>query len=237
MNLPLTAWIIIILLGAILIFSFIKNVVKAIFILISFFILALVIYFILSSIDVYKDFNELGDGLEKSRNLYILTIEENKITAFEKIESSTSFIDVRSLPSVDSLKDFDTDRYYKIFILNEEALDNLAQEELIFNGVLLTYPKAKKIIKSENPVKEFIEFGGNEAEPFKLKSDLFVSLLDEQTTSMVLFLEVNFGNVIVYPKSPAISFIEIMPNSFVKDRLESLQDKMESKAKELEKEV
>ncbi|MBI4440179.1 hypothetical protein HY638_04375 [Candidatus Woesearchaeota archaeon] len=211
MYLPLLVWIILIVLGVILIFSFIHSIFRAFLTLFTFVLLATVVVALVTGIRVYGDFQDLSRDVENSSTLYVLSIDDKIVAGFEKDKDKISPLDEKALGTYNVPNPALNSRQ---FVITEQALDNLAPESVSFGGKTLGYAEAKELLKSDSPYK----------------SQLFVLLLGSSENGLSFFMEINSGNILAYPKSPSIDFIEKMPASFARKQLANLREKITEKA-------
>ncbi|HLC65362.1 MAG TPA: hypothetical protein VJI46_04535 [Candidatus Nanoarchaeia archaeon] len=222
MYFPITIWMIVVIIGVIIIFSFIRSLVKALLLLFTFLVIATIVILLVTGVRVYNDFQDLTSDIESSKTLFLLSMEDNFVSGFEKTGDNIAILEESFLSQLTAESISPNPNYQRVFILTEQGLDSLAPKGVSFNGKTLSNEESKEILKSNSPQRH----------------QVFLLLLkDAELDGLSFLMEINSGNIIAYPKSPAIKFLEELPSSFVKSQLSRIKEKMEEKASEFVKEV
>ncbi len=220
----------------VLIFIFVKKVLKALFLTLSVF---LVISLILSFF-IYKDVVDMQKNLAEQESLIFMDIDGTIITgvfgSFSGKELSL-ITDVSNYNEKYASNDFDSllGQNYKLFVFKEEAFADM--EEIIISDKEYSSDFIITLLKSDTPIDDYIK---NEAKVQDISNNLFLQkeLRKQIKYSDIEFKAALFGgmiskaiddggfvyilsqykskNAIIYKETLTFKFIKALPLSFIK---------------------
>ncbi len=218
---------------AVLVFKFIKNTIKSIFILLA--ILTLVV--VVGGITIYSDVNDFRQNFPTVPSLYLLE-KDNQIVAgiygtFSE-EAPPSLVGTEQLASyqnnyqANNLDDIKGD-YYKLFVMKAEAFDSIT--EIKTDGETISKQAVFDLLGSSTPINDFMAQKGlpqeqrsalltnlnvkNDAE-FKslLFTLLFAKSIQEKGPTFI-FIQFKQENIIIYPDTTITLLIKEVPLSLL----------------------
>jgi hypothetical protein len=218
---------------AVLVFKFIKNVVKSILIILS----ILVLLVIASGLFISADANDFRANFAAIPSLYLLETDGQIVAG---IYGTFSEEGIPSLVGTEQLNSYQTsyqendlanikENYYKVFIIKSEAFDSIT--EVRTDGETMPKQAIIDLIDSSTPIDDFMEQRNipqdrrsalmsnfQIANDDEFKSFLFTLLIVESIEEkgpLFIFTEFKQGNVIIYPESAITFFIKEIPFSLL----------------------
>ena len=243
MYFPFSIWLIVIIFATIVIFSFIHHIIKAFLVLVTVILVSGVIILLITGYSVSKDFSDISHHLGDSKNLFLISIDGTIETGYV-VEGNTSngLTQAELEPYQHKTDFFDQVQYYKIFVIKDSALESITAQKTVLNGHEITQDQLKSVLRSNDPQTLFEQITQlhvtEPSDPSLFK--LFVLnrfMNSDDIFGIPLILSINEGNAEVFPKTPAIRFLEEIPTSFLRSRLEDIKNQIEDRANKFRGEV
>ena len=227
------------IIAIVLIFKFVKGVIKSIFLALSLLIIILVVFGVFVAIDL----KDIQDNMQTSQNLFLLE-KNNKINAgiSWSLDGKTQpvFVTKESIDSYsaalssNNLKEIQGD-YYKVILIDEKSFDSI--DEISNGQTSYTRQQIINLLNSDAPLDEFIMSSQKGItkdqiavlkpqlmQTMKIKSDeefkgfLFAMLFSaalEQKGSIFILDQYKEGNIKVYPETIVFRTLKVIPSSII----------------------
>ena len=226
---------------AVILFIFLKKIIKVIAVLSAIIIIALLI----GGFILYNDSKDLQENFENSPNLFLLELNDNIITGFQTIPGSDEPITLNK----ETINSYNSDyqknnlekiksENYKLIIFKRQAFDSVEQIEI--GDHEYTKDFVFTLINSETAVDDYIDdLVIREAVPQEqreivrkeTKSDfeftdsefkgiLFASVFSNTMESegpIFLFKQYKSGNAVIYKETPVFKLIDMIPTSYLQN--------------------
>lgn len=211
---------------------FFKTAYKIIMIIWFILFLGMIVFGIL----IYSDAKDFSQGFSENKSLFLLEAEEEILAGFYTYKEDSEIVvgveDINSKYQDQNFEGILGDEYFKMFVVNETAFDDLGIIEM--QGFNVTSEEVLEVIKAEdvvNAYQDMIEDKGytddavDEMDTDKIKGLLFGVMFSIANKDDPTFLFTNYrnGNIRVYEESLIFKLIKNFPEFLMEDVMEKIE--------------